>query len=434
MPWARTKRWPAHFGIVHGKMLTPHRAIWTLAVLSAVIGMVTVSMYLGGTTPARSTRSTTTSGTASASSTRTHIAKLPNTLVIVTLVSNFGTFLLYMLTCIVAIVAFREHDSFHGFKHMVVPVFGLFANLACMLFYLVGPFLVSGMSVKEPYIALGICAAWGIYGAILLPCARARRCLEARKSRVYMVMEFAEGRSLRAVIRDRGRLPAEEALDLARQICIALVYLHEKGIVHRDLKPDNVLLDQAGQIKLLDFGIAMDEAARRLTWFGLSAPVGTPDYMAPEQVRGRRGDVRTDIYALGTLLYEMVTGKLPYSGANVHAVMRAKLNEDPRLPRDALSSIDPQIEEIILRAINRSPRERYASAQEMLADLEEPSRVVPRDRSIRTDRPLIQRVRLPRNIVFPATVCLVIVTLLVMNWVMGHSAQRHARPSSSEKR
>jgi serine/threonine protein kinase len=254
------------------------------------------------------------------------------------------------------------------------------------------------------------------------------------KSRVYMVMEFAEGRSLRAVIRDRGRLPAEEALDLARQICIALVYLHEKGIVHRDLKPDNVLLDQAGQIKLLDFGIAMDEAARRLTWFGLSAPVGTPDYMAPEQVRGRRGDVRTDIYALGTLLYEMVTGKLPYSGANVHAVMRAKLNEDPRLPRDALSSIDPQIEEIILRAINRSPRERYASAQEMLADLEEPSRVVPRDRSIRTDRPLIQRVRLPRNIVFPATVCLVIVTLLVMNWVMGHSAQRHARPSSSEKR
>jgi serine/threonine protein kinase len=156
--------------------------------------------------------------------------------------------------------------------------------------------------------------------------------------------------------------------------------------------------------------------------------------MAPEQVRGRRGDVRTDIYALGTLLYEMVTGKLPYSGANVHAVMRAKLNEDPRLPRDALSSIDPQIEEIILRAINRSPRERYASAQDMLADLEDPSRVVPRDRSIRADRPLIQRVRLPRNVIFPATVCLVIVTLLVMNWVMGHSAQRHARPASGEKR
>jgi len=254
------------------------------------------------------------------------------------------------------------------------------------------------------------------------------------KTRIYMVMEFAEGRSLRAVMRERGRLPAEEALGLIRQICTALVYLHEKGIVHRDLKPDNVLLGNDGQIKLLDFGIAMDEAARRLTWFGLSAPVGTPDYMAPEQVRGRRGDVRTDIYALGTLLYEMMTGTLPYSGANVHAIMRTKLNEDPRPPRDANSSIDPQIEEIILRAIARSPRERYASAKEMLADLENPSSVVPRDRSMRADRPLIQRIRLPRHVVFPATVCLVIVTLLIMNWVMGHSAQKHARPVSSEKR
>ena len=93
-------------------------------------------------------------------------AKLPNTLVIVTLVSNFGTFLLYMLTCIVAIVAFREHDSFSGFKHFFVPLFGLVANLVCMLFYLVGPFTVSGMSVKEPFIALGVCALWAIYGAI----------------------------------------------------------------------------------------------------------------------------------------------------------------------------------------------------------------------------------------------------------------------------
>jgi APA family basic amino acid/polyamine antiporter len=157
---------PAHFGLVHGKTNTPHRAIWTLAILSVFIGMVTVTVYLGGTTP-------------SALDAKYHniwysfgifnpdlLSKLPNTLVIITLISNFGTFMLYMLTCIVCIVAFREHHMFHGFKHMFVPIFGLVANLACMIFYLVGPFSVSGMSVKEPYIALGVCALWGIYGAI----------------------------------------------------------------------------------------------------------------------------------------------------------------------------------------------------------------------------------------------------------------------------
>ena len=93
---------------------------------------------------------------------------LPNSLLIVTLASNFGTFLLYMLTCGIAIVAFREHQSFNGFKHMVIPVFGVAANLVCMLFYLVGPFMVTGMSKLEPYIALGVAAVWGIYGAGVL--------------------------------------------------------------------------------------------------------------------------------------------------------------------------------------------------------------------------------------------------------------------------
>src|SRR5580692_1744246 len=201
------------------------------------------------------------------------------------------------------------------------------------------------------------------------------------KSRLYLVMEFAEGKSLRAVIKERGRFTTEQALDVAKQIASALVYMHGAGIVHRDLKPDNVLLGADGKIKLLDFGIAMDAEARRLTWFGLSPPIGTPDYMAPEQVRGKRGDDRTDIYALGTILYEMVTGEMPYAAGNVHTMMRTKLNQDPRPPREVYPSLDPKIEEFILRAIERSPRERYSSAKDLLADLEDPSRVVPRDRS-----------------------------------------------------
>src|ERR1017187_7426429 len=161
----RDEEVPSHFGLLHGKTLSPYRAIWTLAVLSAFIGIITVTVYLGGTTP-------------SALDPKYHniwysfgifkpetYAKMPNSLVIVTLISNFGTFLLYMITCITAMVAFKEHQMFNGFKHLFVPLFGLVANLACMLFYLVGPFTVAGMSVKEPYIALGVCGLWGIYGA-----------------------------------------------------------------------------------------------------------------------------------------------------------------------------------------------------------------------------------------------------------------------------
>jgi serine/threonine-protein kinase len=198
--------------------------------------------------------------------------------------------------------------------------------------------------------------------------------------------------------------------------------MHSQGIVHRDLKPDNVLLGDDGQIKLLDFGIAMDEAARRLTWFGLSPPIGTPDYMAPEQVRGKRGDVRTDVYSLGVMLFEMVTGELPYTAGNIHAMMRAKLNEDPRQASEVKPDIDPQIAEIIMRAIERSPRERYATAAEMLADLEDPSRVVPRDRATRDKPHPLDRLRLPRQVVVPSVLVVVVGALLVLTWMSGHSA------------
>ena len=164
---------PSHFGLLHGKNLTPHRAIWTLAFISAGIGIFAVYFYLCG--PAASEGMDTALSDAQKSSIwysfgvfKYETAKaIPNSLLIVTLTSNFGTFLLYMLTCWIAIVAFREHHTFSGFKHMVVPVFGLVANLACMLFYLIGPLpgVVANMSWKEPYSALVIAALWGLYGS-----------------------------------------------------------------------------------------------------------------------------------------------------------------------------------------------------------------------------------------------------------------------------
>ncbi len=196
-----------------------------------------------------------------------------------------------------------------------------------------------------------------------------------RKSRMYIAMEYVDGISLRTLLRDHRPLPTEKALDLTRQICEALVYMHSQGVVHRDIKPENVLVTAEGQVKIMDFGIALDESARRLTWSGLSSTIGTPDYMAPEQVSGRRGDLRTDIYSLGVIMFEMLTGALPYSGSNVYTMMRAKTGEDPQPPSAFRPDIDPHLEEIILHAIERVPRNRYPSAAAMLEDLRDPSRV-----------------------------------------------------------
>lgn len=162
----RDEEVPSHFGLLHGKHASPHKAIWTLAIISVIIGIVTVTIYMGGqaTDPAALDKHNFwySFGIFSPHS----YVTLPNTLLIVTLVSNFGTFLLYMITCWIAMVAFKEHHSFSGIKHVVIPILGLLANLAIMLFYLIGPFTVAGMSWKEPYIALGVVALWGIYGAI----------------------------------------------------------------------------------------------------------------------------------------------------------------------------------------------------------------------------------------------------------------------------
>jgi amino acid transporter len=162
---------PSHFGMLHGRNLTPHRAIWTLAIVSMVLGIFTVIFYLCG--PAASAALDTSLSEAQKGSfwypkfllfSNSLAGSLPNSLLIVTLVSNFGTFMLYGLTCVIAIVAFRQHHTFSGVKHFVIPIFGALANLACMLFYLIGPFSVSGMSKMEPFIALGVAGVWGVYG------------------------------------------------------------------------------------------------------------------------------------------------------------------------------------------------------------------------------------------------------------------------------
>ena len=159
---------PEHFGLLHSRNLTPHKAIWTLAVISAVVGCITVLVFFGdGAAPADSAIQALPHGFWSSFGYTTHdkMAALPNTFLTMTLASNFGTFLLYMLSCLTCIVCYHKHPQFKVVRHLAVPVFGLLANLACMAFYLIGPFMGYGTKM-EPLLALGIALVWGIYGGI----------------------------------------------------------------------------------------------------------------------------------------------------------------------------------------------------------------------------------------------------------------------------
>lgn len=200
------------------------------------------------------------------------------------------------------------------------------------------------------------------------------------RSQVYMVMEWVEGRLLRQVLNENRKLPVERAVRITLGICNALDYIHSNGVVHRDLKPENVMVDADDNVKLIDFGIASNAGSRRLTFAKLSQTMGTPDYISPEQVKGKRGDGRSDIYALGVMFYEMLTGKVPFTGPNPFVIMNERLLNNPVPPREIAPEITPQLQEIIYRAIERDPRNRYAKASELAFDLEHQDQVGVQDR------------------------------------------------------
>ena len=186
----------------------------------------------------------------------------------------------------------------------------------------------------------------------------------------YIVMEYVDGRTLRELLRDDRRLLPERALEITDGVLRALDYSHRNGIVHRDIKPGNVMLTRSAEVKVMDFGIARAVSDAQATMTQTAQVIGTAQYLSPEQARGERVDARSDLYSTGCLLYELLTGRPPFTGDSPVAIAYQHVRENPIPP----SRIDPEIpswaDSIVLKAMAKDPADRYQSAAEMRTDIQ----------------------------------------------------------------
>ena len=188
----------------------------------------------------------------------------------------------------------------------------------------------------------------------------------------YLVTEYVNGQSLRVFLTESAPLPMDEAVGLIRKIADGMAYCHQNSVIHRDLKPENILLTTEKQPVIMDFGLALTKGSHRVTYSNLSATMGTPDYMAPEQIEGKRGDQRTDIYALGTIFYEMLAGQTPFSGDSNMAVMAQHLNNTAPYLNIGNPAISKNIAAIVAHCLARNPEERYQDMNSLINDLDHP--------------------------------------------------------------
>ena len=193
---------------------------------------------------------------------------------------------------------------------------------------------------------------------------------DEHRSQSYIVSEWFDGQSLREILAG-NKLPHERAVGIALNVCNALAFIQNHGIVHRDLRPENILVDARDHIKLVNFGVAAKTGARRITFTNLAQVVGVSEYISPEELNGKRDDARSDIYALGVILYEMLTGRTPFQGSGPYD----RLLKHPIPPRELDARISPQLQEVIYRALERDPKNRYANGHEVALDLSDLNRL-----------------------------------------------------------
>ena len=184
----------------------------------------------------------------------------------------------------------------------------------------------------------------------------------------YVSMEYFGGTNLKDYLKQSGHLSMMEAVNIAAQICEGLQAAHGQGVIHRDLKSQNIIINSANQIKIIDFGLAHTQQMQGLTATGLI--MGTPEYMAPEQVSGKKVDERADVYSLGIILYELFTGKVPFTGPSAISIGFQQMKDDPAPPTSVNPQIPFAVEQVILKALQKDPVHRYRSVAELKLDLE----------------------------------------------------------------
>ncbi len=242
--------------------------------------------------------------------------------------------------------------------------------------------------------------------------------LNEKRSEHYLVVEYIQGCTLRTLLEECAPepLPTAQALKIAVQVCDALAYAHEHGVFHRDIKPENIMIQENGDVKIIDFGIALLQGARRVTWRGLSGTVGTPDYMSPEQLRGERGSESSDIYSVGVVLYEMLCGRTPFEGENIFAIINQHISQDPPSILEFNPNLSPELATVVMHAIRRNPEKRYKCMRDMLHDLRNLSEVQPV--KYQPDAPVSDG---NRRMVIQAT--LIIIAILLVIIAFGFFAQ-----------
>ncbi len=243
--------------------------------------------------------------------------------------------------------------------------------------------------------------------------------LNREEGTYYISMEYVEGENLRNMIRMSGQLGIGTTISVAKQVCAGLAEAHKLGVVHRDLKPSNIMIDREGIVRIMDFGIARSLKEKGIT--GAGVMIGTPEYMSPEQVEGKETDQRSDIYSLGAILYEMVTGKVPFEGDTALAIAVKQKTEKPKDPREFNTQLSEDLSSLILECLEKDKDSRYQTADELQSGLENIEQSIPTtDRTAPLKKPLTSKeitvTFRAKRVLIPALVIFVIALIGLFLW------------------